>query len=384
MSYPKFDVGDSAGDPKAGAQPGGYYPPPPAQGHGCFFWGCIISLIVSGVGLLLVVGGLALLWNFANSKIKEFTETAPVAIPKVTATDAQQKAIKERWAAFKKAVEEGKEAELVLNADDLNLLVQQEPRWKGKVFFTIKGDEMTAQVSYPLAEFKNPLFNLEGRYLNGTATITAEVDEDGQLDVRLHEMEVKGKKLPPDVKAQLGGENLGRDFSRNPENRQMLRRLRSIKVKNDKITLRSRAKDEQDATDKARATGIDARVAKIVSEQFAVPVEKVTPTASFKLLGADDQDLNDLFMELAEEFDMEFPDDAATRLLNARQVVDYIKAQQGMTTEKKPEPPAAKTPAPAPTPAKEPVQEKGKEKAKVPAGSTSAVRPRIEHPRRVA
>lgn len=366
MSYPKFDVGDQAAGPPTGSN----YPAP-RQGHGCFFWGCIISLIVSGLGLILMVGGAALLWNFANNQIKQYTDTAPAPIPAVTATDTQKTEIKHRWAAFKKAVEEGKEAELVLTADDLNRLVQQEPKLKDRVFFAIKGDDITAQVSYPLADFKNPLFNLEGRYLNGTATVSAQVDEDGHLDIRLDEIEVKGKKMPPDVKAQLSSE-FSRSFSRDPETQRLLRKLRSIKVKNDKITLKSRGKEGQDATDKTGAADIEAQVIAIVSEELNVPKEKVTPTTSFKDLKADDQDVTDLFLELQDEFDLEFPDDAAARFKNVGQVIDYIQSNQGKAAGKKAEGPAKKAKVMVPEKAKEAdkAKEPEKVKAKEPAGST--------------
>ena len=382
MSYPKFDVGDQAA---GGPQPGGFYPEAPRQGHGCFFWGCIISLIVSGLGLLLVVGGAALLWNLANNQIKLYTDTAPVAIPPVTATDAQTTEIKHRWETFKKAVNEGKERELILTADDLNRLVQQEPKLKGRVFFAIKGDDITAQVSYPLTEFKNPLFNVEGRYLNGTATVSAQVDEDGHLDIRLDDIEVKGKKMPPEVKAQLGGE-FSKSFSRDPETQRILHKLRSIKVKNDKIIIKSRGKEEQGASDKASAAGIEARVIAIVSEQLNVPKEKVTPTTSFKDLGGDELDMTEMIMEFEEEFDLEIPDDVAARLKNVGQVVEFIKSKSGATVDKKAEAPAATTPAPAPAPAKakEPEKEPEKTKAKVPATSTTCVPPRLERLRRVA
>jgi hypothetical protein len=188
MSYPKFEVNETPGGP---APSGGYYAEPPVKSHGCFFYGCIIVLVGSGLCVLALVIGLVMLRNFVNRQIRDYTETAPASIPAVTASAEEKKAVKDRWDTFKNAVEEGNQSELVLTADDLNVLIDQNPTWKGKVHFSIKGDEISAKVSIPLSDLKIPLLDVKGRYLNGNATVTAEVDENGHLDVRLRDIEAK-------------------------------------------------------------------------------------------------------------------------------------------------------------------------------------------------
>jgi acyl carrier protein len=369
MSNPKFEVNETPGGP---APSGSYYAEPPVKSHGCFFYGCIIALVGSGLCVLALVIGLVMLRNFANRQIREYTETAPATIPAVTASAEEKKAVKDRWDTFKKAVEEGKQSELVLTADDLNVLIEQNPTWKGKVHFTIKGEEISAQVSIPLSEWNVPLLDVKGRYLNGNATITAEVDENGHLDVRLRDIEVKGNKMPDNLKASFADENLAKSFSRDPNNQRMLRRLRSIKVKNSKIIIRSRAKEEPGAHGPAPAD-VAARVVKIIREQFNVSEEKVTPDTTFKQLGADELDVSEIVQEVEEEFDIDVPDDVADRFKTVGEMIGYVKSK--VAEEEKPAAPKTgpaieKKAEPAPVKKAEPPKAK-EEKEKTPAGNAS-------------
>jgi hypothetical protein len=244
MNDPQFDIGE-----KPYAPGPGYYAEPPVKTRGCFFYGCIAAIVVSVLGLLLVAAGLVTLWYFANKYIQEYTSTTPVTLPKVTLPDEKQRELEDRWEAFRKAVDEGKEAEIVLTADEVNALMAREPNLKGKVYVTIKDDQVTAQISLPL-----DALGLRGRYLNGSGTVTAEA-EDGELDVRLRDLEVKGKRLPPQLKAQIGGENLAKEYVKNPDNREMIRKFQSIRVKDDKVYIkardRSKSPDKADAESKA-------------------------------------------------------------------------------------------------------------------------------------
>lgn len=370
MDLPQFDVGQKADGPMSAGPAGpGYYAEPPAKSRGCFFYGCIIALIVSGLGVVIVVASMALLWRFVNNQIKEYTDVAPVSIPVVTATDEQKTAVKQRWEDFRKAADEGKQAELVLDADDLNVLVEQEPKWKGKVFFSIKGEEITAQVSYPLKELKNPIFKIEDRFLNGTATITAELDEDGHLDVRVRDIEVKGKKLPPEVKTQFASENLARDFSRDPDNQRMLRRLRSVKVRDGKIHIRSRAKDEE-AGQPATAEQIEAGVVEVLGDQLNVAKEKLAPGASLEELGADELDTTEIVMELEERFDVTLPDEQVEKAKTVGQLVELVKARVAAQSSDE-----ARPDAKAPNSSPEGPKEKPAEKPEVPEASPKAAPP---------
>lgn len=74
---------------------------------------------------------------------------------------------------------------------------------------------------------------------------------------------------------------------------------------------------------------IDERVKKIVSEQLGVDVAECTNGASFiNDLGAnpgENLDLDELYMSLENEFDVQFPDDSAEKITTIGEAIDYLK-----------------------------------------------------------
>ena len=68
------------------------------------------------------------------------------------------------------------------------------------------------------------------------------------------------------------------------------------------------------------------KVKKIIVEQLGVSETSVTMEASFiDDLGADSLDIVELIMALEEEFDIEFPDSDAEKVVAVSDVVEYIK-----------------------------------------------------------
>lgn len=69
------------------------------------------------------------------------------------------------------------------------------------------------------------------------------------------------------------------------------------------------------------------RVTDIVSEQLGVDKDKITAETSFVTdLGADSLDVVELVMEFEEEFDISIPDDAAEKIQNVGQAVEFIES----------------------------------------------------------
>jgi hypothetical protein len=270
MSHPQFDAAGNPiqHDPDGGEfSPPAYYAEPPKKPRGCFFYGCIFAAVGMGLALLVFVALIGTTLYFFNQAVNEYTSVTPAEIPQVTLSEDQKKELKDRWNAFKKAVEDDQEAEIVLTADDINALIEEEPELKGKVYIKLKGDEAIGEVSIPL--------NIPGkgkRYINGTGTITAELS-NGNLDVRIHELEVNGKKLPPEVKAQLGGENIAKDFTRNPENAKLIRKFESIKLKDSLVYIKAKGKGEGEA-----GAGKDATTTKPAAEGEKPSEPPATPS----------------------------------------------------------------------------------------------------------
>lgn len=71
------------------------------------------------------------------------------------------------------------------------------------------------------------------------------------------------------------------------------------------------------------------RVRKIVAEQLGVNEADIKNESSFvEDLGADSLDTVELVMALEEEFECEIPDEAAEKITNVQQAIDYIVANK--------------------------------------------------------
>lgn len=74
---------------------------------------------------------------------------------------------------------------------------------------------------------------------------------------------------------------------------------------------------------------VEDRVVNLIAEQLDLPVEDVVPSASLRDdLGADELELQEVFMAVEEEFDIEIPDDDMEVLITVQDVIDYINAIQ--------------------------------------------------------
>ncbi|MDB6064236.1 MAG: hypothetical protein JWR26_444 [Pedosphaera sp.] len=208
----------------------------PPKRRGCFFYGCITSLV-----LLLLIGVIAFLGfryavNTANAYILEYTDTTAMSLPKVEMSEADLKKLKDRVAAFNQAVNAGSSAPaLSLTSQDINALIANSPETQGlkdKVYVTLDGDKVKGQISLPLDKFmKVPLLKTQGRYLNGEGTFDVTIT-NSLLWIHLQSMEVKGKPLPANVMAQLHEQNLAESANNDPTNRAALDRFESVQVTN--------------------------------------------------------------------------------------------------------------------------------------------------------
>ncbi len=75
------------------------------------------------------------------------------------------------------------------------------------------------------------------------------------------------------------------------------------------------------------SSSVEDKVKAIIVEQLSVDEGEVTATASFiDDLGADSLDTVELVMALEEGFSIEIPDDAAEKITNVREAIDYVQA----------------------------------------------------------
>jgi hypothetical protein len=245
-----------------------FTPEPPQavpRQRGCFFYGCIIALVLALLMAILLAVGAFFLYRFSDKMVKEYTATAAQELPKVEMPAENRQALNDRVEAFRKAVKEGAPTEpLVLTSDDLNALIAENEDLKGKIFVKVEGDEIKGQVSIPLDPLAQGPFRamFQGRYLNGEADLKASL-KDGVLIVKLDSIEVNGKRPPDEMMNGIREQNLAKDAYKDEKNANMIRKIESLEVKDGKIILRVRAKASE-APDSSAA-------------KKEVPVEVVAP-----------------------------------------------------------------------------------------------------------
>jgi len=212
---------------------------PPRQ-RGCFFYGCIFAIVLMVVIVIALATGAYFLYRTFGRLVEEYTATAPQQLPTVEMPAEQRQVLRDRIAAFRKAVSEGAPTEpLVLTSDDLNALIEQEPELKGKIYVKIEGDEVKGTVSIPLDQLNVSM--VKGRYLNGEADLKASL-RDGVLIVTLESIEVNGQRVPDQMMDGIRRENLAKDAYKDEKSAEMMRKLESLEIKDGKIILKVRAK----------------------------------------------------------------------------------------------------------------------------------------------
>jgi len=131
-------------------------------------------------------------------------------------------------------------------------LIADNPDLRDKVHVDIEGDKVNGQVSFPLEGIGLPAF--KGRYLNGKATLKVAL-EGGVLRVTLDALEVKGRPVPAAFIDQIRAKNLAEDAGRNPKHAEAIRKFESIQVKDGKIIIKARARDDAESNDYGDAKG---------------------------------------------------------------------------------------------------------------------------------
>jgi hypothetical protein len=214
--------------------------PPRPRKRGCFFYGCIALIIT----VLVLAVGSVLLFRYGKSKIErtvaEYTDPAPVQIEKGDASPARLKAVQDRIDAFRQGLANGQPQELALTADELNTLLAGQLDLQdlaNKVFVIIEGDQMKANISWPLPDI-GPL-KLKGRYLNGTATLKATVT-NGKADLRIDDFQAKGKSIPSQFLDEIRKHNIADDLMRDQQAASAIRQIDNLEVKDGKVIVRGK------------------------------------------------------------------------------------------------------------------------------------------------
>jgi hypothetical protein len=209
---------------------------PVRKGRGCFFYGCLTSLVLLLV--ILVMAFLAIRW--VRNQISSFTAGAPMQLPKVEMADTEYQALKQRVETFGAALNQEKATEpLLLTERELNALITRTPSMKelsDKVYVSLKDNQVRGQVSIPLSGLG---WLGRGRYLNGEATFNVSL-QNGVLVVTADAVQVQGRSLPEALMKGVRQENLAKELYKDPKDAAIISRLDSVQVQDGRAVIKPR------------------------------------------------------------------------------------------------------------------------------------------------
>ena len=207
---------------------------PPKPRRGCFFYGCITSLVL----LVLLLGAVLIGLHYVKKLVNRYTDSQAVEVPTSQMPRDEASMLRHRFESFEAAVREQRPVPpLTLTADDLNALIASGPQQQalqGKVYLSLEGDQLKGQVSVPLEAVGWSMFR--GRYLNGSATFNLAL-HNGALFVTAQSVAVKGSPLPERFMQQIRKENLAASLADDPRAVALLQGLEDIRVSGGKLVI---------------------------------------------------------------------------------------------------------------------------------------------------
>ena len=217
-----------------------WFDPPPKHEPGCLK-GCLFLVAFVVIGFAVLLGSIYY-WGtrsqsamargiFWLTKIHAIAEK-PVAIPSLSVPASAREEVLERWQRFTQAARAGDTAAIELTADDLNVLIAENPDLDGKLFATIEENRLRLQVSVRLTQ---AIFRT-AQYLNAQVVIEApEPQVFPQLG--LDRIRVNGARVPSDLlQWKYRSRPLGQYVSQYAE----LAGVGSMQVRDGKLILHSR------------------------------------------------------------------------------------------------------------------------------------------------
>ncbi len=230
-------------DPQPPIPPMPSPPPAPPKRRGCFFYGCIISLSIVGLFMIMALFTVWYMVHTLNAMVAQYCDTQPMTMPVDTLSAAQWASVSNRFASFKSALDAHSNAPpLVLTGPELNALLSSSKDMgdlSNHFHLSIEGNDVKGMVSLPLGKFHIPFVNLNGRYLNGAGVFRTTL-RDNNLSVRVVSLEVKGNPVPDRFMGPLQAQNFAEQAQQNPKNAEFISKFDSIEIKDGKVIIKPR------------------------------------------------------------------------------------------------------------------------------------------------
>lgn len=220
--------------------------------RGPLFYGCLILLAALVLFLLMAASTLFFASRQLASFISENAEDHPAELAVVPATDDEINAIHARLKAFGDALDDEKAASpapLELTEREVNQLIQHEPEFKGRIYVDFEPGKIQGKFAMPLDQFSWFSRQFKGKYLNGEGLLTAEITDQGFLDVHLVDLKLNDmKELPVQARVQIQRENLASGMNNEEDVRKFLKKMDRMEILQDKVRLVPRKTSPAPAT----------------------------------------------------------------------------------------------------------------------------------------
>lgn len=201
-------------------------------------------LMYVGIGLGVIVLLIVALFVFGIMKVRSsetfqrFTTSNPDPVKTIDDADATYRNISDDLDHFANRVQSGKEASIELSEQEINVLLQKFQDfwlWRGIARIEIEGQGLSGSIRLPLGQYLSFPINLfvRGRYLAGEATFR--IDTEGYAGLYVQDLSVKRTSLPEDFMNYLRRENLLIHATDRNEQKQLLRRVKTVEIRNQKL-----------------------------------------------------------------------------------------------------------------------------------------------------
>jgi hypothetical protein len=214
-------------------------------GRGCLFYGAIaFVLVLIGVMVGIYFGAR----TAARAAVAKYTATAPVQLPRLNISAAEEERVAEELARTAQEAASGQGVgEVVLTEQQLNVLLGQSAQvkpFREHLYLQPEGDVLKAQMSLPLDQFeewkaftqKIGARELTNRYLNGTAFLELSVTNGG-LQMSITNLVVNNETLPAQFTSRLRSQNFAENANNSPELQAALQKVEDIEVKDGRVVI---------------------------------------------------------------------------------------------------------------------------------------------------
>ncbi len=200
---------------------------------GCLFWALVV--VAAGVVVLVLLG--ILVTRAVEEKVTSITDVQPMSMPTPPRSPDRRMALVARVEAFLAHIDAGESARLELTGDDINMLIShytpvEQQGWR--VHVNIDGSTVKVRASVPIASLIDvtpfPFDGVGDRYLNGTFDFGVSMQE-GVLNVRLLDLDLGGREIDEEVRAEIEKQNLAEEVDQSPAG-EWVGKLNTIEVRN--------------------------------------------------------------------------------------------------------------------------------------------------------